>query len=176
MRPRNNQVPGLRRPTEQERCRIVQAWNTGTRPGSLRKLQLFLCGFSLVMGVLRALGDEGGFDPGAGIATAVATLLLCSPFILAWNSQISKITRRAAKLNNGQFLVAAAEGERAIANRWNMFYVGFGTARFADGTVLTDLQVPYSIARKLEKERRNFPALVVAIDGEKTPIMVPDSM
>lgn len=173
MNPRNKNIPGLRRPSEYERIRITQTWNTGTNASGIRKLQGVLLVFVAVMGALRTVGGAEGINLGAGIVSAFVILLLCSPVLIVWNCQISRINKRTAMLGSGRFILATAEGECAVVNRWNVYYVGFANARFANGTIYKNVEMPYRHAAELQKTCANFPAYVVIIDGEEKPVLIP---
>ena len=163
----NKRIPGLSRPDPAQQRQIAQAWSQGTSAKKLRGRQLIFVGIAVVMGMLRAMGGNAG----AGIASGIAALLLFSPILLYWNSQISKIHKRAAKLNAGQFLVTEAEGDRALSVHWTRHYVGNASARLADGTVLRSVAIPYYQAERMGNRSGTFQAWLVLIDGEDKPIL-----
>lgn len=163
----NDGIPGLSRPGQVQQQRIAQAWRQGTSAQKLRRRQLILMGIAVVMGLLRAAAG----DAGAGIASGVVLLVVFSPMLLMWNSQISRINKRGAKLDAGQFLVTEAEGEQAVTNRWSRHYVGVARARLADGTVLRSVEIPYNQAAQMGSRSGAFQAWLVLIEGEDKPII-----
>lgn len=173
MNPRSEKIPGLRRPADAERRQIAQSWKDGTNPGALRRMQLLVVAFAAVMGFLRAAGGAEGLNIGAGIASGLMILLLCSVFLILWSRQITAIASRGAKLSNGQFSVTAAEVEKAARNAWNIHYVSFAQVRLPDGTVLKNVEMPYKAAVSRERRVSGFSAYLVSIDGESKYLAIP---
>ena len=166
MRLRNEKLTGFRRPTEAERDALASAWASGTRAGALRRNQMFVLLFVLVMTLLRAAGDEAGFNLSAGIGSGVLFLLLSSPFLFYWNGQIRKIRLWQRLLEQGCFRLAPVRGQRVVTNRWNVHYVGFARITLPDESALEHVPMPYGQADSLRRDRDGFDGYAVVMDND----------
>lgn len=169
MRIGDNDRPGWCRPGQELQVLLAREWNSGTSVRALRNRQWRWGGIALLMGLLRA----GDGDAGAGLAAGIAILTVFSPMLLLWNSQIRNIRRIGTMLETGTFLVTTAEGERAFPNRWSYSNLGSAHAITADGKKWKHVRIPYFVAERLKNRKTAFPAWLVMIDGEDTPILFP---
>lgn len=166
---RTNNIPGLRRPDPSQQQRIAQLWRDGTAPQSLRRRQLVLLGVAAGMGLLKALST----NIFGGVASCVLMLLVFSPMLLLWNSQISRIRKIADKLAAGAFQVSEAECEYAFPDRWTRHYLGKARVRLPDGTILKSVDMPYHLADQLRRHSGSFRVWLVLPDDESKPICFP---
>lgn len=165
MNPRNKMIPGLRRPTDQEKKLVTEQWRNGVGLGYLRFMRA--CG--LVLMVFCALLTLACLSKGAEGIVAALTMGICTGFFgvlfLLMNGRVKRTKRYLTNLEQGAFLLTQAICTQCFVFRGNRHHVGHATVELADGRKLNDLRMPYQTVKNMKWEGR-FPVLIVQMENE----------
>ena len=167
-------IPGLRRPTEQEKFEIGRVWGYEiehhtyeTRGGLVRFLAIFLIACAAVS-VVRS-GDPGG---------AIVTGLVGLAFYFVsgrLNKNRGNKKRRLQALNTGDYMVAEAETTQIGFSYWKHHKDGRVCVRLSNGRCLEGgYKMPYPAAKPyIEKQVHNIPILLIFLPGEENIWTIP---